>query len=63
MFTGVINGSASSSQRSSVSARQMRPRPFLAMKLIAAAVTFVVLLSIGAGWRHAEPARDVVPVA
>jgi hypothetical protein len=29
----------------------------------AAAVTFVVLLSIGAGWRHAEPARDVVPVA
>jgi len=30
---------------------------------VAAAVTFVVLLSIGAGWRHAEPARDVVPVA
>jgi hypothetical protein len=29
---------------------------------IAAAVTFVELLSIGAGWRHAEPARDVVPV-
>jgi hypothetical protein len=30
---------------------------------VAAAVTFVVLLSIGAGWPHAEPARDVVPVA
>jgi hypothetical protein len=30
---------------------------------VAAAVTFVVLLSIGAGWRHTEPARDVVPVA
>ncbi len=30
---------------------------------VVAAATFVVLLLIGAGWRHAEPARDVVPVA
>jgi hypothetical protein len=30
---------------------------------VVAALTFVVLLSIGAGSRHAEPARDVVPVA
>ena len=40
VFTGDIGGRCSSSQRSSVSARQIRPRPCLAMKLIAAGVIF-----------------------
>jgi len=40
VFTGDISGRFSSSQRSSVSARQIRPRACLAMKLIAAGVTF-----------------------
>ena len=34
VFIGDIGGRCRSSQRSSVSARQIRPRPYLAMKLI-----------------------------
>ena len=40
VFSSTIGGSSSASQRSSVSARQISPRPSRAMKLIASAVTF-----------------------
>ena len=40
VFSSTIGGSSSSAQRSSVSARQMRPRPSRAMKLMAWAVAF-----------------------
>src|SRR4029077_18734853 len=40
VLRGVIGSSFSASQRCSVSARQISPRPFLAMKLIASGVTF-----------------------
>jgi hypothetical protein len=40
VFCSTIGGSSSSSQRSSVSARQIRPRPSFAMKLIVPGVTF-----------------------
>src|SRR5580704_8975441 len=40
VFTGDMGGRCSSSQRSSVRARQIRPRPYLAMKLMAAGVIF-----------------------
>ncbi len=41
VFSSTIGGSPSSSQRSSVSARQIRPRPSRAMKLIASGVTLL----------------------
>ena len=39
VFRSTINGSRNASQRSSVSARQINPRPCVAMKLIACGVT------------------------
>ena len=39
-FLAAIGGSCSRSQRSRVSVRQIRPRPYLAMKLIASGVTW-----------------------
>ncbi len=40
VLSGLINGSRSWSQRSPVSARQTRPRPWVAMKLMSSGVTF-----------------------
>ena len=40
VLSSTIRGRSSARQRSSVIARQMRPRPCLAMKLIVAGVTF-----------------------